>query len=72
MTQIATGFSHCSVLSSKGFVYCWGSNHENQLGRMDDVYSSNPILITDKKIKNIKLIACSAFHTVAVRGISKF
>lgn len=53
--KVSCGASHSLALSNNGYVYTWGSNKFNQLGRNDCYYMSTPSLIDNFNETVIKI-----------------
>lgn len=53
--KVSCGASHSVALSNNGYVYTWGSNKFNQLGRNDCYYLSTPTLIDNFNETVIKI-----------------
>jgi alpha-tubulin suppressor-like RCC1 family protein len=45
LTAVATGLFHTCGLTSSGAAYCWGYNHNGELGRATFDYSTVPVAV---------------------------
>jgi hypothetical protein len=74
--DIATGSTHAAILSTSGQLYTFGNGAYYKLGLGDDEHRSVPTLVSaleevgtfrmDGSMSGVKLVACGAFHTIAV------
>lgn len=66
--QIAAGSDHTCALTSAGAVYCWGGNHQGQLGDSTTTDSTTPVVTQPGAIPAgpIKRIATGYYHTCAI------
>lgn len=71
--HLACGTNHVLALNEKGAVFSWGSGQQNQLGRR--IIERNKLNGLQPREfglpKNIKHIACGAFHSFAVHESGK-
>ena len=64
--QVAAGYAHSVVLTSKGVVFTFGGGVYGQLGTGVAVKKTTPQLVESLKTETIFLIACGPFETMAV------
>ncbi len=69
--QLALGSSHSCALRDDGRVFCWGTNHEGQLGNSTTSGSSTPnpvpALVDNATLGIVKQLALGNFHSCALR-----
>jgi alpha-tubulin suppressor-like RCC1 family protein len=63
--QIAAGDLHTCALTTDGWVLCWGSNAQGQLGSAAAPTQTAPITVTDL-ISGVQQIAAGGSHTCAL------
>jgi alpha-tubulin suppressor-like RCC1 family protein len=74
--DIATGSTHAAILSTSGQLFAFGNGAYYKLGLGDDEHRAVPTLVPtlqevgafrmDGSMSGVKLVACGAFHTIAV------
>lgn len=65
-TEVQSGAHHICVLTSAGRVLTWGCGEQGQLGLGDKENKSFPWLVKDIFEYRITMIACGAYHTLAL------
>jgi alpha-tubulin suppressor-like RCC1 family protein len=65
VTAVCAGKDHTLLLTGSGRVYTWGSNHRGQLGHSNFQSSALPRMLGGP-IKNVKIIACGAYHSACL------
>lgn len=63
ITAISLGGNHCSALSSKGNLYLWGYNNEDQLGPYPRIQDYPRVLDLPEKVEKVAL---GCFHSAAL------
>ena len=66
IVQIAAGYAHSAVLTSKGEVFTFGAGLYGQLGIGSNTKCTTPQYVSSLQYDSIYLIACGAFETLAV------
>ncbi len=65
--QVSVGETHACAISTKGKLYCWGWNHEGQLG-FNNAGENASIPTQVDKASNWKAVAVGDYHTCALQG----
>ncbi len=67
ITHISAGYYHTMAMSSDGSVFLFGSNEYSQIGSMDQILSSSPIILrntTNRSLWTATQIAAGGYHSV--------
>lgn len=67
--QISTGYYHTCAATTAG-VYCWGNNYTDQI-TVDDVDTTEPILVVDQSIAASDIMSVGYGHTLLITNTSE-
>ena len=69
--SIAIGYAHTCALTAEGKAYCWGWNHQGQLGNNSTTSSSTPVAVQMPAGVSFQSIAVGIGHTCALTNEGK-
>ena len=69
--SIAIGYAHTCALTAEGKAYCWGWNHQGQLGNNSTTSSSTPVAVQMPAGVSFQSIAAVYYHTCALTNEGK-